>query len=46
MSTSYVMLATVLVGWLMVAAGISKRQLAWRPRKPRRRVLWKLVGRG
>jgi hypothetical protein len=41
MSASYAAVATVFAGWLMVMAGLSKRQLSWRPRKPRRRR-WRL----
>jgi hypothetical protein len=40
-TASYAAVATAIAGWLMVAAGVSKRQLSWRPRKWRRRR-WRL----
>jgi hypothetical protein len=36
MSVSHVAVPLIAV-WLMITAAMSKRQLLWRPRKPRRR---------
>jgi hypothetical protein len=33
--SGFAVAATLLAAWLMATAGVGKRQLSWRPRKPR-----------